>query len=145
MTGLADGVVIPATTVVNGSITLSSPASVVTVGLGYTPQLQTLILDTGEPTIIGKLKKIMAVTVRCADSLGLWFGRTLSTMVPLKDLSGSVNAQGVTVSNALVTSDVRQPIDPKWDQNGQYYITQPYPLPATILGVVPEIKDEDRK
>jgi hypothetical protein len=145
VTGLADGVVIPATTVTNGSVTLSSAASVVTLGLEYTPQLRTLILDMGEPTVIGKLKKIAAVTVRAADTLGISFGRDLTTLVPMKDFSGSVNAQGVTVSNALLTTDARQAIDPKWDQDGQYYITQPYPLPATILGVVPEIKVEDRK
>jgi hypothetical protein len=30
-------------------------------------------------------------------------------------------------------------VDPQWDVFGQYYITQPNPFPATILGVIPEI------
>ena len=145
VTGLADGVVIPTATVSNGSVTLASPASVVTIGLAYTPQLRTLILDMGEPTVIGKLKKLVAVTVRAVDTLGIWFGRLTTTLVAMKDFSGSVNSQGVTVANALVTEDARQPIDPKWDQDGQFYITQPYPLPATILGVIPEVRVEDRK
>lgn len=145
VTGLADGVPVPALTVSNGSVTLAAPASVVTLGLPYTPELQTLILDMGEPTVIGRLKKIVAVTVRAIDTLGIWFGRTLATMVPMKDFSGSVDSQGVTIPDALTDKDARQPIDPKWDQDGQFYITQPYPLPATILGVVPEVKVEDRK
>lgn len=145
VTGVADGRVVPPTLVVNGSITLATPASKVILGLAYTPQLQTLILDLGEPSVVGKLKKIIGVTVRCAETLGIWFGRTLSTLVPMKDFSGTISSQGVTLTNALVTEDARQPIDPLWDQDGQYYITQPNPLPATILGVVPEIKNEDRK
>lgn len=146
VTGLADGVVItPQVVSASGTITLGSAASVVTVGLGYTCYLQTLILDLGEPTVIGLLKKIVAVTVRAVNTLGIKFGRTLTSLVAMKDFSGSVNAQGVTVSNVLVTTDARQLIDPRWDQDGQYYIVQDQPLPASILGVVPEIKVEDRK
>lgn len=145
VTGVADGVVVPPTIVINGTVTLAHAATKVILGLAYTPQLQTLDLDLGEPTVIGKLKKIIAVTVRAAETLGIYFGRTLSTLVPMKDFSGSINSQGVTLTRALVTTDARQPIDPKWDQDGQYYITQPSPLPATILGVVPEIRNEDRK
>ena len=142
--GLADGFIISGT-VTGGQITISTPASVVTIGLPYACILQTLILDLGEPTVIGRLKKIVAVTVRAADTIAIEFGRTLSTMVPMKDFSGSVNAQGVTIPFALETIDARQIIDPITDQNGQYYIRQLGPVPVTILGVVPEIKVEDRK
>jgi len=129
----------------NGFFTLATAASSVTIGLGYEPILQTLVLDTGEPTTIGKLKKIVGVTVRAAYTLGISFGRTLATLVPLRDFSGSLSSQGVTLTNNVITADARQPIDPLWDQDGQYYIYQPYPLPCTILGVVPEIKAEDKK
>lgn len=146
VTGLADGVVItPQVVSASGTITLGSAASVVTIGLPFTCYLQTLILDLGEPTVIGKLKKIITMTIRAANTLGIKFGRLLSTLVPMKDFSGSVDAQSVTVSNVLVTHDARQLIDPRWDQDGQYYIVQDQPLPATILGVVPEVKVEDGK
>lgn len=146
VTGLADGAVIPPTVVpATGTVTLGATASVVTIGLPYTATLQTLILDMGEPTVIGLLKKLIAVTVRCADTLGIEFGRTLSTLVPLKDFSGTVDSQGVTLTNALVTTDAYQPIDPLFDTQGQYYIVQENPLPCTILGVVPEIKVEGRR
>jgi hypothetical protein len=143
--GLADGrKITPFVMPASGTFTLPA-ASVVTVGLQFLPQLQTLILDLGEPTVIGKLKKIIAVTVRAKDTLGIWFGRTLATVMPMKDFSGAVAADGTTLTYGLTTDDSRQPIDAKWDQDGQYYITQPDPLPATILGVVPDLKVEDSK
>src|SRR5215471_3931909 len=59
---LADGGVVTPQVVVNGTITLPQPATKVTVGLGFVAQLQTMYLDTGEPTIQGKRKKIAALT-----------------------------------------------------------------------------------
>lgn len=141
VTGLADGVVItPFVMPASGTFTLPS-ASKVTVGLAYTPQLQTLQLDIGEPTIQGKRKKIVAVTVRCQETLGLWIGGSLgAAQVAMKDLVvGNVGSQTNTQVTGLVTGDARTNIDPAWTVPGQYFITQPYPLPATILGVIPEI------
>jgi hypothetical protein len=146
VTGLADGVVItPFTMPTSGFFTLSAPISNMVLGLAYTAQLQTLILDLGEPSVIGKLKKIVAVTIRAAYTLGIKFGRTLTSLVAVKDFSGTMDSQGVTQNGILITRDGRQPIDPLWDQDGQYYIVQDQPLPCTILGVVPEIKNEDRR
>jgi hypothetical protein len=87
VTGLADGVVIPPFTMpTNGSFTLATPASVVTVGLAYTCKLQTLAIDLGDPTIQGKVKKINYVDVRVADTLGLSIGSDFDSLVPMKDL-----------------------------------------------------------
>lgn len=140
VTGLADGVVIPSTTVAaDGSITLSTAASFVTIGLSFLPQIQTLPLDTGDPTIQGKLKSIDAVTVRCENTLGLYIGGDSSHLVAMKDLIigniGSATNQRVT---GLVTGDARTIIDPSWTVPGQYFIQQNAPYPATILGVIPE-------
>lgn len=141
VTGLADGVVIPSFTMpTNGNFTITTAASVVTVGLAYTPQLQTLAIDLGDPTVQGKRKKITAVTVRVAETLGLSIGKTFDTLVPMKDLVvGNVGSATNEVVMGLVTADARTIIDPSWDVPGQYCIQQSYPLPATILGVIPEI------
>jgi len=121
---------------------LATPASKVTVGLAFTPQLQTLAIDVGNPTVQGKVKKIAGVDVRVAETLGLSMGTELTTLVPVKDLvvgnvssmlTGKVN-QRVT---GLVTGDAFTILDPTFTVNGQYYITQPSPLPATILSVIP--------
>lgn len=138
--GLADGVPFTTTVSAAGSITLGTAASVVTVGLSFTPQLGTLPLDTGEPTIQSKQKKPVNLDVRCKDALGLWCGRSLTTTVQMKDLVlgnvGSMSNQQVT---NLVTSDARTIMDPQIDPFGIYYIVQPNPYPATVLGVIPTI------
>ena len=84
---LADGNVMPQQVVAGGSVTLLQPASSVIVGLPYTCQLQTLYLDTGEPTSQGKRKKVNAVSIRAKDSRGLQAGRTPATCVDVKQWS----------------------------------------------------------
>lgn len=136
VTGLADGVPItPFVMPTSGLFTLVAPASRVVVGLPYTPKFQTLRLDTGEPTIQSKRKKIVGVTVRCAETLGLEIGRTFTTLVPMKTFDGT----------ELVTGDGRTIIDQMFDEPGQFCIQQPSPLPATILGVIPETTVGDTK
>ncbi len=150
---LGNVTVINLTMPTNGTFTLPAPTPVgstgytrVTVGLGYLPQLQTLQLDLGEPTVQGKRKKITGVTTRCKDTLGLSIGRTFSTLTPMKDLAlGNVGTQTNQLVTGLVTGDARTIIDPLWDTPGQYCIQQPFPYPASILGVIPEIVVGDTK
>jgi len=155
VTGLADGVVINFTMPVNGTfqfgiggtagLTAIPNASIVTVGLSFLPQLGTLPLDLGEPTVQGKRKKVSAVTVRCRNALGLTAGRNLDTGVPMQDLIlGNVGTMSNQIVAGLVTGDARTIVDPQWDVFGQYYIQQPNPYPASILGVIPEIEVGDK-
>lgn len=148
VTGLADGVPItPFVMPLSGNFTLPQPASKVTIGLAFTPQLQTLPLDIGQPTIQGKRKGINGVTVRVQDTLGLQIGKNFDgSLVNMKDLIiGNVGSASNSVVTGLVTGDARTIIDPSWDVPGQYCIQQPLPLPATILGVIPEIGVGDTK
>ena len=146
VTGLADGVVIPPFVMpTNGAFTLSTPASKVTVGLGYTCDLQTLPLDIGEPTVQGKVKKIYAVDVRVAETLGLSIGSDFTHLVPMKDLvvgnvSSMLTGQSSQIVTGLVSGDARTILDPKFTVPGQYCIRQSQPLPATILGVIPQFE-----
>ena len=131
---------------VTGTFTLSAPPSpatgytIVTVGLAYVPQLQTLPLDVGEPTVQGKRKKITAVTVRVKDALGLSIGGDATSLVPMKDLVvGNIGTMTNVAVTGLVTADARTIIDPRWTVPGQFLIQQSNPYPASILGVIPEI------
>lgn len=150
VTGVADGVVINFTMPVSGTfvfgpggtpgLTAIPNASVVTVGLAFTPQLQTLRLDLGEPTVQGKPKSVAGVTVRIKDTLGLSIGRSFSSLVAMKDLVlGNVGTMSNKVVTGLVTDDAYTKVDPLWDIPGQYCIQQSNPYPASILGVIPEI------
>lgn len=146
-TGLADGVVItPFVMSAAGTFTLLTAASKVTVGLAYSPQLKTLQLDLGDPTVQTKPKKIPAIAVRVQETLGLWIGTHLANIVAMNDLVvGQVGSMTNEVVTDLVTGDAQTIVDPDWTPQGQYYITQPNPMPATILGVIPEIVIGDEK
>jgi hypothetical protein len=139
---LADGGVVEPQVVANGQIALVNAASKVTVGLGFTAQLKTMYLDVGEPTVQGKRKKINALTVRAVETRGLSAGRTFDTLVPIKQLNrATVLGQSVP----LLTGDERIVMDPLWDVPGQICLQLTDPLPATVLGVIPEITIGDTR
>jgi len=153
-TGLADGQVIPAFVMpTSGAFTLGTAASKVTVGIGFVPQLQTLPLELGDPTVQGKVKKINDVDVRVADTLGLSIGPDFSHLVPMRDLvrgnvSSMLTGQNTSqVVTDLVSGDAREYLGAGYTVPGQYCIQQSDPLPATILGVFPEVTvgDGDRR
>jgi hypothetical protein len=140
LTGLADGQVITVTPDVDGRFTLGAAASKVTVGLSFLPQATTLPLDLGEPTVQSKRKKVVAVSARVQDTLGLSSGRSYATLTPMKDLvRGNIGSMSNTLVADLVTTDARTIVDPQYDVFGQYCFQQSNPFPATILGVIPEI------
>lgn len=135
---LGDGNVFPDQVVseVDGSVTFSSEVTRTIVGLGYTAQMQTLRLDIGAPTIQGKRKKIPALTTRVHETRGLKYGTTFNTLTEFKMRNAS---QLPSYPIDLQTGDQRIIMDPSWNVEGQICIEQDYPLPATVLGVVPEI------
>ena len=143
VTGVADGAVVPSTVVsAQGSVTLSQPASKVTLGLPFTPQLQTLPLDLGEPTVQAKRKKVPALTMRVTDTLGLQAGTTFANAVTMKDFQiGAIPTQsnGPALVTDLFTGDGRQILDQVWQEIGQLCVQQNLPYPATILGIMPEV------
>lgn len=141
---LADGGVVTKQVVAaDGSITLDNEATLVTVGLGFRAQLQTMPLDVndGGGTIQGKRKKINALTIKAVNTRGLQSGSTFGSLTPIKELAPQV-VLGEPIP--LATGDERIIMDPNWTVEGQVCIQQDDPLPATVLGVVPEITIGDK-
>jgi hypothetical protein len=139
VTGVADGTVVSGTVSSGGVFTLPGTYSKITLGLAFLPQMQTLPLDLGEPTIQGRRKKIVAVTARVADTLGLQIGTTFANVVTMKDFTlGNVGTQSNAVVTGLVDGDGRTIIDQAWQEAGNYCVQQNLPYPATVLGVIPE-------
>jgi len=138
---LADGVSRGPFTVTGGTITLPVAASNVVAGYEYFPQLQTLYLDTnaGEGTIQGKRKNLVALTARVDKTRGLEMGPTFDDLTSYKDRD--LNTIGQPIE--LFTGDQRMVIGGGWQTEGQLCIQQANPLPATILGVIPEIQVGD--
>jgi hypothetical protein len=145
VTGLADGNVIsPFLMPVTGAFTLPTAASTVTIGLGYTCDLQTLPIEMGDPTVQGKVKHITDINTLVADTLGLSCGSDFSNLVPMKDLVvGNVSSMLTGLSSQtvtdLVSGQAKTFINPTNNVPGQVAIRQPNPLPATVLGVVLDV------
>lgn len=139
---LGDGNVFPDQVVsATGTVVFSQPVSKAVVGLGFQAQMQTLYLDVGEPTVQGKRKKISALTTRVHETRGLKMGSDFNHLTEFK----MRNSQPMGQPIELETGDQRIIMDPTWNIYGQICLQQDYPLPASILGVIPEIVIGDTK
>lgn len=132
----ADGSCVTPQVVTNGSITLDAPATKVTVGLSYTPQLQTLPIDTGDPTIQSKRKKINAVSTKVGQARGLKVGPSFEELTEIKEL-GPSTVLGSPMP--LQTTQLFTNIDPLWDVEGQICYQIDDPMPATIYAIIPQL------
>lgn len=164
VTGLADGVVIAPTVVsATGTLTLPFDASLVTIGLGFTVQVQTPYLDTGNPTVQGRRKDILAVTVRVDSSAAPYTGSDQpdggaqtpvainppwTGMVPAVTQNPNLQPQGYftpggQIAYKLFSGDFRANIPANWDTRGQTAVQQTAPQPLSVVAVVPEALEGD--
>jgi hypothetical protein len=142
VTALADGSVVPSLPVSNGSITLPVAASLVTVGLPYVAQLQTLRMEPEgmQVQVQDYRKKIAAVAVRVVDTRGLKVGPDFMRLREIK-MRGPGTPMGTAIP--LYTGDQRILIDDQYLVDDDVCVEQDYPLPCTILGVIPEVSIGD--
>ena len=164
VTGLADGNVIPPQVVSpQGTITLGAPASQVTVGLGFTAQMQSVFLDAGEPTVQGQRKKIPAVTARIEASGSFKIGTNMpdgsrlnpAQLAPiwndgpggLTDANTALQNKAIRPYNStalpLFTGDIRIPVGGGYDTRGQVAVQQDQPLPLDLLAFISEVYPGD--
>ena len=156
--GLADGNPFAGTTDATGKLMLPTPASVVVMGLGFTPRLQSIYLDAGEPTVQGQRKKDAVVTARIESSSAFVVGANQpdgSTQSPISVAptwgAGGSLVPGPTnavkpynaLSTPLYTGDVRIPVPGGYDTRGQVAIQQPLPLPLQVLAFITEALEGD--
>ncbi len=156
VSGLADGNVIPPFVVpANGVVTLSSPASSVTIGLKYRAQLQSVYLDAGEPSIQGQRGKIAEVTARVEASGAFTIGSNQpdgSTLSPpqiaprwsnMAAAPTNAVARFNSVTVPLYTGDIRIPVQGGFQTPKQVAVEQADPLPLQILAFVPTLFEGD--
>lgn len=137
--GLADGAVIEKTVSATGTVTLDVPATYVVLGLPRLDQIQNVPLEF-EPTAQGKRKRIPACTVRVYRTRGVEVGQDFDNMEVWPPRDDEPMGQ----PPSLITGDRRVVLSATWDEpGGQVCVQQRYPLPAQILGIVPEIEIGD--
>lgn len=144
---LADGVVQGPFTVSGGSITLTTPASQVVVGLPYQCQVQPIYLDIeGQTTVQGRLKKNTAATLRVINSARVKFGTSFATVREFIPASSTDAAENVPFGGTnMLQGDIRAYIDPVFGRMGTVCVQQDYPLPCTLLALIPEYAQGDTR
>jgi hypothetical protein len=139
----ADGLVQADEIVANGSVTITTPASLVLIGLGYEAQLQTLPieLDGVSETTQGRRKNIPALTTRVYNTTGIEVGPTFDDLEAWAP--NNQNFDGVESEDGMYSGDYRKTIGGEWTVPGQYCIQQSDPLPVNVLAVIPEMTQGD--
>lgn len=133
---LADGAVHPQRVVTSGAISLNAPASIVTVGLPYQSDLQTLpaalqIDGFGQ----GRYKNINKAWLRVFQSSGIFVGPDANNLVEAKQRT----TEPYGSPPALKSDEIMVMLTPSWAASGQVYIRQNDPLPLTLVGLTLEV------
>lgn len=133
---LADGNVIEDLTVsATGGITLTRAASRVHVGKRFISDVETLDVEAPSGTIQSLKKRVIGATIRFEKSRGLFMGPNSSKLREMKQREN----ENMSDPTALLTGDKKQKFDPTFSSQGRVFIRQIYPLPMTILAIIPEI------
>lgn len=133
---LADGNVVSGLVVENGSIALDYPASRIHVGLRFIADLETLDINIpGAMTVQAKKAKASSVTLKMYRSRGALVGPDSSKLVEMKQRE--YEAMGSPTD--LLTGEKQIVLKPSWNSQGRIFVRQIYPLPLTILSVIPDM------
>jgi hypothetical protein len=154
---LADGNVQTPKTVVDGCIVLDEPATKIIIGQGFTAQLQTMRLEVKQPTSQGARKLIAAMHLRVKDTRGLAAGADWSNLTEVKERDSEPMGEPIafqdggglplpelfagapTAPRPLWYADKFIILSSGWDDDGVVCLQQSYPLPVTVLAVIPSI------
>lgn len=132
----ADGNVLPSQTVSadTGEIDLGDvEASRIHIGLSYSCVAQTLPPTTAQAVIENKPKAPMSIFARVFNTRGIKFGADLDHLYSMVEQPSAVITEPIPLQAKVDNVAVAAP----FDYDGQFYIVQEYPLPATILNVIP--------
>ena len=138
---LGDGNVVPSQVVDNtGTVQLDGSYSTVLVGLPYTAELETLNLELqAMGTQQGQMKKIAQVTVRVKESRGVQVGLNQGALQEVKQRS----SEPLGGAMAAYSGDWAVQIPSEWNRDGRLFVQQQYPLPVTVLDLIPEVNPGD--
>jgi hypothetical protein len=134
---LADGIVAGPATVIDGSVTLTNPASRVHAGYGYATDIETLNLEAGgtDGTAQGKTRRIHHVVLRFYRTRG---ARTGPDADSLEAVPFAGEGVGI-VPPPLFSGDVEVAFGAGFGTDATVLIRQDQPLPMTLLAVMPRI------
>lgn len=136
---IADGAALPNQVVPSsGSITLTNPASNVSIGLPCSSTLKTISWEAGgnSGTSQAKVKRVAKVGIRFKDTLSCQIGPDLQSM---DDISFRETSAPMDSSPPLFTGDYKQILNHSYGFSSSFYLNVNQPYPCTILGLFPEL------
>jgi hypothetical protein len=138
-----DGVDLGDYTVSGGSITLSEPSAVVSVGLGYQSKIKLQRIDAGsqDGTSLGKTRRIHRLGVMLHRTLGLKYGQNFDDMKQFEFSSGN---DQMNEGTSLYTGIITQEADFEYDTENKICLMSDRPTPCTLLAVMPLMQTQDR-
>lgn len=136
---LGDGSVFPNQVVTNGQITLSDGVTKCLIGLGFSCVARTLPPVISDTAIESRRKRVVGLGVRLSETRGLKIGRTLNQLYELRERTTELYSSPTFTINGMKYKI----ISTNWDNDGQTYFVQDAPLPATLLGIVPDLEVGD--
>lgn len=137
--GLADGRVVgfdTTLTVSGGSVTLPFRAARIHLGLPYTADLESLELVAADKVVIGYPKNLEQIRVRVSGTSGIEVGPAFD----LLQANRTLTQLAAYPPPAPITGDIKVDPEGRWTEHGNVCVRARYPLPASILGLVPDIE-----
>jgi len=133
---LADGAVHPPRVVTSGQITLDQAASLVSVGLPITADLQTLplsfqVMGYGQ----GRPKNVNSVWLRVYQSSGIFAGPSFDKLTEAKQRT----TEPYGTPPALKSEEIKIVVTPSWSDSGALCVRQSDPLPLTVVSLSMEV------
>lgn len=134
---VSDGVNPPLYTVNSGQIVLDRPHWLLTMGLPYNSDFESLDLDVPDAmkTVLNKTKRIPVINVMIEESRGLKAGPDFNNLRPYKQREFEPMGE----PTALKTGVVEVGLDTSWRIDSRISIRQSDPLPLTILAMIPHV------
>lgn len=132
----ADGSVMDGDFLVSqGTVTLPRAAGRILAGLSYVCDLETLDIEV-QPTLQSRQKRVAELTIRVKDTRGLSAGPTSDRLVEFKERT----TEAMGYPTQMETGDEQVLIDPLWNSNGRVFLRQAFPLPASVVAIIPRME-----
>ena len=134
----------PDATVVSGDVTLTGEYTYAVAGLYEQAVMAPMRIEAGanDGTAMGKLQRINSVAVRLHNTVGGSVGPNLSEQDPIIYRTPEYD---MGASTGLFTGDT-EPLhwQGTYSREARVFVTQPQPLPMTVIAIMPQLKTEDR-
>lgn len=119
-----------------GNVTLPNAYGVVTIGLQYLSDLETLPLnEQGQETVRERAKSGPALYLDVTGTRGLFAGSGFDKLAPFKERAFENYPNPVDNQEGIINARLDSEFDSEW----HVCVRQPYPLPTTIRMVIPTV------